>query len=155
MASISNPKASKVKFLLVFLTALTLTVSCSNNEENSSNNTVEVQQPLNPNGDSELALLMRDMYDEAERVKTQIDNGEKVTINLNQERILTAHATEPEKAASPEYKAFAQSYLQSLKSLQEANEDQVADQFDNLVANCMMCHQSLCPGPMVKIKKLK
>jgi len=114
-----------------------------------------VQSQINPNGDSELALLMRDMYNEAERLKTQVENGEEVSISLDHERILTAHATEPDKAASPEYKAFAKSYLQSLESLQAANASQLQSQFDNVVANCMACHQSLCPGPMVRIKKLQ
>lgn len=138
-----------------FLLILMLSLSCNNREEAVTVDEKTGQNPINPNGDSELALLMRNMYDEAERIKKQIENSEEVIVSLDHERILTAHATEPEKATSPEYKAFAKSYLQSLNSLQEANAAQMASQFDNLVANCMACHQSLCPGPMVKIKKLR
>ena len=140
-------------FVLIFFIACV--ASCSKKDHGITNVENNSQIPLNPNGDSELALLMRDMYDEAERIKTQLKHGEELTINLNHEAILTAHATEPEKAASAEYKAFAKSYLQSLESLQKANASQVESQFENMVANCMACHQALCPGPMVRIKKLR
>ena len=95
------------------------------------------------------------MFDEAQQIKQQIANNEPITINLDHEKILTAHATEPEKAASAKYKAFANAYLQSMKSLKTANPSELVDVYDNLVANCMGCHKALCPGPIVKIKKLQ
>ncbi len=150
------PLTIKLKTLShLFLIAVVFLSSCNTETKMAISAENKTQPSLNPNGDSELALLMRDMYDEAERIKTQIKNEEEVTIDLDHESILTAHATEPEKAASPEYKAFAKAYLQSLESLQAANQLQLESQFNHLIANCMACHQSLCPGPMVKIKKLR
>jgi len=44
--------------------------------------------------------------------------------------------------------------LQAIESLETVDYARKADVFDSLVGNCMSCHQALCPGPMVKIKKL-
>ena len=132
-----------------------LGVSCSYESKQSASIDNQIQKPLNPNGDSELALLMRAMYDEAEQIKQQIANGDSITLSLNHEKILTAHATEPQKAASAEYKAFAKTYLQAVKSLTEASSSQRINFYNNLVANCMTCHKALCPGPIVRIKKLQ
>ncbi len=141
-----------LKTIIFLLLLFALGVSCSEKECTGSDSSI---QPLNPNGDSELALLMRAMFDEAEQIKRQIAAGEPVRVSLNHEKIQTAHATEPEKAASAEYQAFAKVYLQTVEALQKAEPDQVKMLFDNLVENCMTCHKALCPGPMVRIKKLQ
>lgn len=114
-----------------------------------------IQQPINPNGDSELALLMRAMEEEVKRIKDQVDKGEPITITINHEEILTAHATEPKKAASPEFKAFAAAYLQAIEALKTATPGQSATIYDQMVSSCMSCHQTMCPGPMMRIKKLQ
>ncbi len=110
--------------------------------------------PLNPNGDSELALLMRAMFDDALLMKQQIEQGEQPRPGLDYQKILTAEATEPEKAASDTYKVHALSYLQTLQALQQADAPQAASLYKNMVNSCMGCHKALCPGPTVRIKKL-
>lgn len=113
-----------------------------------------VKAPINPNGDSELALLMRAMYEDAAQMKAAIDRGETPKPSLDHEALLTAAATEPEKAASPTYQVHARSYLQALKGLQQADAPQAAVLFKGMVDSCMGCHTALCPGPRVRIKKL-
>lgn len=110
--------------------------------------------PVNPNGDSELALLMRDMYDEGMVVKTKIQNGEMPELLLDFEKIHTAQATEPEKAASPAYKVHALSYLQAVDALKNADAGQLEKSYNKMVDACMNCHKALCPGPVVRIKKM-
>ena len=143
-------------FLVVLALAVffVLGVSCQQEETESSQFDNLVQQPVNPNGDSELALLMRAMVEEAERIKAQIAAGEPVTITLDHEKILTAHATEPEKAASAEFKTFAATYLQAIEALKAATPVESAVIYDEMISSCMGCHQMLCPGPMMRIKKL-
>jgi hypothetical protein len=136
--------------LIIFFLNLTL-ASCADNAKKN----IASQKPLNPNGDSELALLMRDMYDEALSVKKQIKNGEDIEITLNHEDILTAHATEPEKANSAEFKAFAKSYLQTIENIKLSSPEERLDHYNSMVTNCIACHQTLCPGPLVRINKLK
>ena len=140
-------------YIVGLLCSLSISISCSNTECPSSDKSTIA--PINPNGDSELALLMRDMFDEAMIIKEQVDNDKPVAIKLDHHEILTAHATEPEKAASSEYKTFANLYLQSIESLRSADKNQVPTMYENMVANCTACHQALCPGPLVKIEKLR
>jgi hypothetical protein len=44
-------------------------------------------------------------------------------------------------------------YLQSSERLNKSH-DNLSETFNIMVDNCMNCHQKMCPGPMVKIKKL-
>ena len=62
---------------------------------------------VNPNGDSELAILMRDMYDEGMLVKQSIIDGENPELKLNYDHIHTATPTEEGKNQSTEYLLFA------------------------------------------------
>lgn len=130
-------------------------ISCSEEAKECSDVKKNISQPLNPNGDSELALLMRAMFDEAQQIKEQIANGKPVSLSLDHEKILTAHATEPEKAASEEFQAFATLYLKTIENLQKASPEKAIKLYDNMVDNCMSCHKALCPGPIVRIKKLR
>ena len=140
-------KLNRISSLLFFLLLL---ISCSTEPAPSS-----VQRPINPNGDSELALLMRAMFEEALEVKQQLQKEETPKFYLEHEKILTVMATEPAKANSPEYKGFAQSYLQTLNELKMAGADEKMELYDDMVNQCMVCHQSMCPGPLMKIKRLK
>jgi hypothetical protein len=108
----------------------------------------------NPNGTSELAILMNDLYIEAENAKQQIARGEMPELKLDAEKILTAAATEPDKVASLEYKAFAGSYIETVKMLKNASPDQVAEHYKIMATACMNCHKALCPGPTKRIRKL-
>ena len=142
--------------LLAAIAALTyLAAACSSEEKPQHADKVQiVKAPINPNGDSELALLMRAMYEEADRMKKAIERGEQPEITLDYGKILTAEATEPEKAASATYKVHAQSYLQTLKALENAELAEAKVLFDEMVDSCMGCHSALCPGPKARIKKL-
>ena len=140
----------KSKIILVIVLVVTLTITSCETQQDKKDKKI-----ISTNQDSELALLMREMYDEAILNKKNIKNNKPIHIKLDHEKILSAIATEPEKAASPEFKAFATSYLQSIEKLKFSNSEQSKDYFENMVNNCMACHQTLCPGPLVRIKKLQ
>lgn len=109
---------------------------------------------INPNGDSELALLMREMHDDGLETKKQLLAGKTAEINVKYEKLFTAKATEPEKVASPEYAAYATIYETAVKNFLERSGNEQVDSYKTMVDACMNCHQQICPGPMVKIKKL-
>lgn len=155
-----QPNIIKMKsfFKLLFCASVCLMAieACQQTEKpEEKEQTILKKKTHNPNGDSELALLMRDMFDEAERIKKNIKNGQEFEVKLDHEKILTAHATEPEKANSQQFKDFAKMYLANLEQLKKSNEENVEMVFQSLVSSCLSCHQQLCPGPMVRIKKLK
>ncbi len=108
----------------------------------------------NPNGDSELTLLMRKMFDDAMRMKATVAKGEVPKVLAEFKAIHTAEATEPDKAKSEKFKNFANAYLATVEALQQATPVEVKDIYEGMVASCMSCHRAMCPGPMVRIKKL-
>ena len=87
-----NPGFRQPAFLLAFLLGGYF-FSCSAPKAASE------PMPLNPNGDSELALLMRAMTGEAQVVKQQIEQGEAPWLGLDYEKILTAHPTVAARAS--------------------------------------------------------
>ncbi len=147
----------KVAHIITYLLFLIILAASCNQESKKEEKiiTPKKAKSLNPNGDSELALLMRGMYEEAENIREQIKKGEKVSITLDHGKILTAHATEAEKAERAEFKAFGAAYLENLNKLETADSSEVITIYQNMISNCMSCHQALCPGPIVRIKKLQ
>jgi hypothetical protein len=109
---------------------------------------------INPNGDSELALLMRNMFDDGMETKRQVLSGEVPRISVDYHHIRDAEATEPEKALSDEYMLYARAYEALADSLLVASPSNRGNAYQLMVGACMNCHQAMCPGPMVKIKKM-
>lgn len=141
----------KIRFTFLILLTMLFILACSDNDPSKS--ALAPIQP-NPNGDSELALLMREMFDDGMRMKQQIEKGDKLEVIAKFEKIHTAQATEPEKAASKKYKLYADAYLNMLEQLKVSSEEDTEILFQGLVESCMNCHRAMCPGPMVRIKKL-
>lgn len=109
---------------------------------------------INPNGDSELALLMREMYDDGMLTKQQILDGKIPEVKCDYPSMYSIEATEPEKATSLDYKLFGKAYEASVAELLSSNESNRSSAYQTMVGACMNCHQAMCPGPMVKIKKM-
>lgn len=131
--------------------------ACSDNEEEE---VTECEEPtvsaINPNGDSELALLMRQLYLEADSIKQLIVNDEGTIPDEFITELEQVHFAIPtdKTVKTPEFKAFNELLINQAKALQESTENRV-EGFNQLVARCIDCHSSFCPGPIVKIKKLK
>lgn len=109
-------------------------------------------KPLNPNGDSELALLMRSMFADGLRIKAQVEQGETPTGLADFSTIHTAMATDSMVRAA-EFTAFADAYLASIKQLEAADSNAVF-RFNRMVDQCMNCHTANCPGAKKRIEKL-
>ncbi len=103
--------------------------------------------------DSELTLLMRDMYNYYDTLKADILKGDVLKDIKTFQDIHTAAATSPEKISNELYQGLASIYVNSAKRLNRPNVNK-RDAFNLMIDNCMNCHQQMCPGPMVKIKKL-
>lgn len=109
-------------------------------------------RPINPNGDSELALLMREMFEESDKIKQQVQAGETPTGLKRFESIHSAVPTDSD-ASGPIFESMATAYIESVKALEKADSTSVF-RFNAMVDQCMNCHTEFCPGPKVKIKKL-
>lgn len=138
----------KRALVLTLICAVMAIWSCTEAEQQ------EKVKPLNPNGDSELALLMRSMFDEGVKMKEQVLKGEQPSTDIDFEKILTADPTDPEQIDNDLYRAFGQAYINSMKALIEQDGEGLKDRYSTMVGTCVGCHNSLCPGPLVRINKL-
>ncbi len=134
------------RFLMMMACAL---VACTQPKEAEK----EVRpRPINPNGDSELALLMRAMFDDGMRIKEQVQRGEQPTGLRDFQAIHTAIPTDS-TVRTPVFAAFSEAYLQSVRELEEGDSTSVF-RFNRMVDQCMNCHSEFCPGPKKRIRKL-
>ncbi|MCA6363566.1 MAG: hypothetical protein IM638_11050 [Bacteroidetes bacterium] len=112
-------------------------------------------KPLNPNGDSELALLMREMTKSAEAMSAALKNGTAFPDKpAGFEKIINAVRTDTTIAQGP-YEAYARGWLGALDRLYTAPEASRKEMFNALVTNCSSCHQAYCHGPLERIAKMQ
>jgi hypothetical protein len=138
----------KQYYTIIFLLGLfTILFSCSEGNSNIKKGI------LYPNEDSELTLLMRDMYNYYDSLKVNIENGNVPSKFRDFSEIHNAVATKPSKSESPLFKAMSTVYVESADRL-NSSKSNMPKIFNTMIDNCMNCHQQMCPGPMVKIKKL-
>lgn len=103
------------------------------------------------NVDSELALLMRSIHEDAKAMRQVIQQKENnLQPNSEFDFILIATPTK-ENVQGPEFEAMARYYLQK-NEIMINDPDQFT--YNEMVESCVACHQSFCPGPIKTIKKL-
>lgn len=152
-------KSDFVKILLGFLIAIFF-VACDDNEGRKLEKSCcpdtdsVVVSPINPNGDSELALLMRQLFYDTDSLKhLVVVEGKEVPTEFIEalENVHTAEATDPE-VKTAEFKAYNDLMINGAKALSTAeNKEEAYNQFLN---RCIDCHKVVCPGPIKRIKKL-
>ena len=134
---------------------------CSSNAEKAIDGTVAKDsvncstKPLNPNGDSELALLMRKMLHSSESLKEMIKQG-----NLPKEfpeEFLKIHSAQPTDSDTKKasFDGYANNYISNLNSLYKSPKEELTKNYNAVIAACASCHSEHCPGPLTAINKLK
>lgn len=103
---------------------------------------------------SEMATLMKRMYDENAKVKQQILEG-ITPENFPEEylKIHTATLTDPSDRTT-QFRQFSELYLSNLRDVFEAPKDSLKLEFNEMVNSCIACHQTTCLGPIPRIRKL-
>ncbi len=121
-----------------------------------------INDPRSPNQSSQLAVLMRDMWEYADTLKTHISDSTS-SKPLPEYRpqfddVLTAIPTD-ENTKGASFDAMAKIMLQKLDNVYK-NENTKKEHkaqvegFNLLVKSCLQCHEQQCPGPISKISKL-
>ena len=104
---------------------------------------------------SELAVLMRDMWDENMLRKKQLLNGQPVdSFPKSYYTVHSAVPTDP-KVKTDIYASFADLYLAQMQQVNEAPDSIKVKAFNVMVETCITCHTEYCPGPIPTIKKLR
>jgi len=108
----------------------------------------------NPNKSSELAILMRKMATHAEKAKGEVLAG-KLTGTFPEEfrKIFSAIPTDS-LIKGEHFNEFAAGYLTNLELLYSEQSDLNA-RYNAVVNSCVNCHETTCPGPLVRINKFK
>jgi cytochrome c556 len=110
-------------------------------------------QDMNPNGSSELSLLMRKMEKQLVDARPEVLNDKyRGTYPAEFDKLKTAAPTDAE-TKTEYYNVFADLYTSSVKSLYASKKYQV-QAYNNVVNACLACHSQHCPGPVGRIRKL-
>ena len=105
---------------------------------------------------SELAVLMRQIHQEAKAARKKVLANDS-TLNIAPEvytSLTTATPTDPE-VDSPVFDRYAAAYQNALDELLAARPGLQQEAYNNLILNCVACHETFCPGPIPTIKKLE
>jgi len=109
---------------------------------------------VNPNGSSELSLLMRKMYDHAAAARKDV-TVKKIPRAYPKEflKIYTATPTDSTTKNSS-FNPFADGYIAALNNFKSSSAGELVLNYNTLVTACINCHSQHCPGPVPKIRKL-
>ena len=109
---------------------------------------------VNPNGSSELALLMREMQSYSNSAKADISAGKNPTpYPVDFDKIHTAKISDG-MSKSEFYNSFADLYILTVKNYASSKTSERVEKYNNMVSACLACHSQHCPGPVPVIKKL-
>ncbi len=130
------------------------------NEQDHKSKDNLINDPRSPNPSSELAVLMRDVWEYADTLRNQItDSTSTASLPDYQVRFKEIHAAIPTKSdtKSPAFDAMAAIMLQKLENVYQNENKEQSEQvegFNLFVKSCVQCHEQQCPGPISKISKL-
>ena len=107
---------------------------------------------VNPNGDSELSLVMRYIHFEADKISKQIENGEEADLSKLRSLAIRFQTAVPTDSSvlDDDYYKFSETILAQVESISGGD----VFEFNSLVSTCVACHKNTCPGPIIKINKL-
>ena len=147
---------------LFFIVALfALAIACSNGApEAKSDSAASCKKPLNPNGDSELALLMRKLANwndstKALFAKDSTLTAEQLTPPSGYNTIFTAKKTDP-SIDQELFNSMARHYVSQVEQFRTSTADRATQvkNFNSMVNACVSCHENFCGGPLKRINKM-
>lgn len=122
--------------------------------EESTNGPESESEDLDLNQPSELALLMRDMYEKNLALKKQIKNGE--IPESFPEDFLTIHTAQANENLNETFDALAKEYIKNMEAITKAqNIDEGVKAYNAMVNTCASCHTIYCQGPLAKIRRME
>ena len=136
--------------LFIITLIITAAISCGKSKPVEE----KKQEKLNPNGDSELAIVMRTMMESGKTMKAEIEGN--LPISKYPDEIKTITTAKPTDGMIEDRNVFnglANYYIATLDSVYIPASD-TKKQFNHMVKSCVDCHENYCHGPIPAIKKL-
>ena len=143
----------KKQYLFIAFFSASAMMACNSNVPKSNEGNLLINQ-VPANVDSEMTVLMREMYYNFEIIKDSIVAGKTVDrILFNDVRRTHWASTTDSTIMGPAFEGMTVDFLDKVDSLllEEVNKEMY---FNLTVQACLNCHQEFCPGPMGKITKL-
>lgn len=107
-----------------------------------------------PNNDKPMALMMRQMADNAQQMKTLIEKGEAVTgAQFPYIRFHLVEPTDPD-VLQPQFYENARLFQVAHKELVNGKAGEQKALYQAYIAKCITCHETYCSGPLKRIRKL-
>ncbi len=151
---------TRIGLLALFCSVIIVLTACDSGETNEGKGKKPPNITIissNPNGSSELALLMKELYMDMRSMRNDVLAGQLVMnpdILGKIKKLPTATPTE-EDMKPPAFDAFSNVLLDAASKLEKAeSSDQIAA-YNLTLDRCLACHDQSCPGPIGKIEKLK
>ena len=132
---------------IIYIVSLLLFYNCSNPTSEKSSQII-----IDPNPTSEMAQLMRDMTLKLEGIKTAIENNEVLDENQLDFALIHNQKATDSSFVKPHIKPMSESFAYAIEQF---NKDPNSSNYSTIINNCLSCHQLSCPGPVVRINKLK
>lgn len=107
-----------------------------------------------PNQDKPMALMMRQMADNAQKMKNKLEAGEK--IDAQEFPFIRFHLVEPTdpNVLQPQFYENARVFQEAHKALVNAPIEKQKEMYTAYINQCINCHQTYCSGPLKRIRKL-
>jgi hypothetical protein len=145
-----------MKNVSILVIILAFVWACGNTEQSESTKSIENNEEIVMYEDSELAVLMRGIHENAKIWRDSLVNGSVVLDSIEIYSALTQSVPTDSGVVGPLYNGLAQNYQIALNDFLSAEDIQLAKKsYNNLVSACLSCHGEFCPGPMKTIRKLK
>lgn len=160
---------TSIKVFAVLIAFIAITVACNNNanvqtkEANvvadslSNDSAVSCESPSStryPNQDKPMALMMRQMADNAQKMKNKLEADEK--IDAAEFPFIRFHLVEPTdpNVLQPQFYENARTFQEAHKALVNAPQAKQKEMYTAYINQCINCHQTYCSGPLKRIRKL-
>lgn len=132
--------------ILLLLFGAGLLITCGEGQK-------EVQESVVMYKESELARLMRDMWEENMKVRESLLAGEmKVELSVNYHELKTAKPTDSSDL-TPLFYSMSDHYAGLAGQFNRAPAEIKVKRFNAVVDGCVDCHKNFCIGPLQKIRK--
>ena len=109
-----------------------------------------IKLPQRGDGVTELAALMREMYDAMKAQKTAFEKKQAIKPLPDFSRVNCTWPTDP-ATRGPTFDAFSASTAAALEAHGKAP---TRDTYNRVVTTCVACHQAMCPGPVAALNGL-
>ncbi len=104
-----------------------------------------IVSPRNPNGDSELSVLMRRFVDDLGEARPRLEKGEPVAALFPAHRTMRCAWPTKHDERNERFDAMAVAYLHLVRAYDDAPGK---DTYNGIIAGCIACHSQSCGGPI-------